>query len=86
MKKIRERKIGQTFKYRNMFVRVDKITYCNCYNCAFSAQNKGNSIGYYDNRFASGMNFHKCALKHRCNRILRKDGENVIFTCIKKIT
>lgn len=87
MKKIRERKLEEEFKYRNFIVKVKKyssnnINYCN--ECCFQKQNKrGNRCYRYT--YNGDMKYSKCCQKHRCHSSMRSDKQNVYFVRVKLI-
>jgi len=72
MKLLKERAIGETFKYRKNIVAVSKAPlYFKCSGCQF--KNQTSRVG------------NNCDRKHKCDSRNRQDKQSVRFIVIQKL-
>lgn len=96
--RIKEKKVGQHFQYRKRIldtvaVQHDKVIgtgwHCGvengkCMNCYFNNHPPYKFAYFYEREKVKDYN--SCAYKHRCIKVYRTDGNNVIFKSIKNLT
>jgi len=81
MKKLKERQIGERFKYRKNIVEVisGKYNFTYCQVCQF----KNQSLNYKKN--SSGFLITICEYKHKCRGKNRTDNTNVYFKAVERL-
>lgn len=96
--RIKEKKIGQHFQYRKRIlntvaVRHDKVLGVKwqwgtnegkCSDCYFNNHPPYKYVYSYERE--RRKDYDSCAHKHRCTKVYRTDGNNVIFKSIKNLT
>jgi len=83
MKTLRERQIGERFKYRKNIVEVKSVIYNKCFYCQFRNQSKW--IVILNGCYQEKNMFDSCSKKHNCSRYTRKDKKDVYFKLVKRL-
>ena len=96
--RIKEKKVGQHFQYRKRILNTVAVQHDTeigigwhygigngkCIDCYFNNHPPYKFAYSYER--VKVKDYNSCAYKHRCTKVYRTDGNNVIFKFIKNLT